>query len=106
MRALIVGPPAVGKSTLAKVLCEHYKLHHIRVEDVIKETMDNLVSTCKEAVDTSKETTWISWKVPLRNTLYPPMYEKNTQNHTKCGFEYCYRMHKRYKHLHGETISS
>ncbi|CAH1263996.1 AK7 [Branchiostoma lanceolatum] len=42
MRACIMGPPAVGKTTIAKKLCEHYKLHHIKIKDVIDEAVENL----------------------------------------------------------------
>ena len=44
MRALILGPPASGKTTVAKQLCEHYKLHHIKIKDVIDEAIEKLVS--------------------------------------------------------------
>lgn len=40
MRACILGPPASGKSTIAKQLCEHYKLHHIKIKDVIDEILE------------------------------------------------------------------
>lgn len=43
LRACILGPPASGKSTIVKQLCAHYKLHHIKIKDVIDEAMANLV---------------------------------------------------------------
>ena len=43
MRACILGPPASGKSTVVRQLCEHFKLHHIKIQDVIKEAIDELV---------------------------------------------------------------
>ena len=45
MRACIVGPPASGKTLVIKQLCEHYKLHHIKIQDVIDEAVEKLVST-------------------------------------------------------------
>ncbi|NWJ04859.1 KAD7 kinase, partial [Crypturellus undulatus] len=36
------GPPGVGKSSIAENLCRHYKLHHIKIKDVISETIANL----------------------------------------------------------------
>ena len=48
MRALILGPPASGKTTVAKQLCEHYKLHHIKIKDVIDEAIEKLVSGCRK----------------------------------------------------------
>jgi len=44
MRVVILGPPAVGKSTVAEHLCEYYKLHHIHVKNVIDEGVDRMVS--------------------------------------------------------------
>ena len=44
VRACVLGPPAVGKTTIVKQLCEHYKLHHIKIKDVIDESLERLVS--------------------------------------------------------------
>jgi len=46
LRACILGPPAVGKSTVTKQLCEFYKLHHIKLKDVIDEAIESLVRLC------------------------------------------------------------
>ena len=42
MRIFIAGPPASGKSTIGQQLSEHYKLHHIKIKDVIEEALDTL----------------------------------------------------------------
>ncbi|XP_069713165.1 adenylate kinase 7 isoform X2 [Phaenicophaeus curvirostris] len=42
VKICIHGPPGVGKSTIAEELCKHYKLHHIKINDVISETIANL----------------------------------------------------------------
>jgi len=42
MRTCVLGPPASGKSTVVRQLCEHFKLHHIKIQDVIKEAIDDL----------------------------------------------------------------
>jgi len=42
MRMCILGPPASGKSTIAELLCEKYKLHHINVKKVIDDTIERL----------------------------------------------------------------
>lgn len=44
LRICILGPPAVGKSTIAERICKHYKLHHVKLKETITETLDNLVS--------------------------------------------------------------
>ena len=43
MRACVLGPPASGKTTVIRQLCEHFKLHHIKIQDVINEAIDDLV---------------------------------------------------------------
>ncbi|NXN38306.1 KAD7 kinase, partial [Rhinoptilus africanus] len=50
LKVCIHGPPGVGKSTVAEELCKHYKLHHIKINDLISETIANL-----EKVVASKE---------------------------------------------------
>jgi len=42
MRICILGPPASGKSTIAKLLCEKFKLHHINVKQVVDDTIARL----------------------------------------------------------------
>ncbi|NWX24215.1 KAD7 kinase, partial [Aegotheles bennettii] len=42
LKVYIHGPPGVGKSTVAEEICKHYKLHHIKINDVISETIANL----------------------------------------------------------------
>uniref|UniRef100_A0A3B4ZD72 Adenylate kinase 7 n=1 Tax=Stegastes partitus TaxID=144197 RepID=A0A3B4ZD72_9TELE len=45
IRLCVLGPPAVGKSTVSKKICEHYKLHHITLKETISETISRLVSS-------------------------------------------------------------
>ncbi|NXT69283.1 KAD7 kinase, partial [Chaetops frenatus] len=42
LKVFIHGPPASGKSTIAKELCKHYKLHYVRINDVISEKIAEL----------------------------------------------------------------
>lgn len=44
IRVCILGAPAVGKSLIATQLCQHYKLHHIKIAEVIKQAIEKLVS--------------------------------------------------------------
>ncbi|NXY56532.1 KAD7 kinase, partial [Callaeas wilsoni] len=42
LKVCIHGPPGSGKSTIAEELCKHYKLHYIRINDVISEKIADL----------------------------------------------------------------
>merc|ERR1712168_1374012 len=42
LRAVILGPPASGKTTVTKQLCEFFKLHHILIKEVIDEELESL----------------------------------------------------------------
>uniref|UniRef100_A0A8C3SY11 Adenylate kinase 7 n=1 Tax=Chelydra serpentina TaxID=8475 RepID=A0A8C3SY11_CHESE len=56
VKICVLGPPAVGKSTIAEELCKHYKLHHIKIKDVISEAIENLekIIAPKETVETEE----------------------------------------------------
>jgi len=41
----MLGPPAVGKSTVAEQLSDYFKIHHIHIRQVIDEEVDRMVST-------------------------------------------------------------
>uniref|UniRef100_G3NXS8 Nucleoside-diphosphate kinase n=1 Tax=Gasterosteus aculeatus aculeatus TaxID=481459 RepID=G3NXS8_GASAC len=45
IRICLAGPPAVGKSTIAEKLCSHYKIHHIKIKEVIEENLTQLLIT-------------------------------------------------------------
>ncbi|XP_008070980.1 adenylate kinase 7, partial [Carlito syrichta] len=42
IKICILGPPAVGKSSIAEELSKYYKLHHIKLKDVISEAIAKL----------------------------------------------------------------
>ncbi|EHB04110.1 Putative adenylate kinase 7 [Heterocephalus glaber] len=42
IKICILGPPAVGKSSIAEELSKYYKLHHIKMKDVIAEAIAKL----------------------------------------------------------------
>ncbi|KAM6201573.1 adenylate kinase 7 [Rhynchocyon petersi] len=42
IRICILGPPAVGKSSIAAELCKYYKLHHIKLKELISEAVTKL----------------------------------------------------------------
>ncbi|XP_062863053.1 adenylate kinase 7 [Trichomycterus rosablanca] len=56
LRLCLLGPPAVGKSTIAEKICRHYKLHHVRLKETIVETLGNLESGVqKEEVENEED---------------------------------------------------
>ena len=50
IRICVLGPPASGKSLVASQLCQHYKLHHLKIADVIQQAIEKLVSTLSRSV--------------------------------------------------------
>uniref|UniRef100_A0A8C9X2P5 Adenylate kinase 7a n=1 Tax=Sander lucioperca TaxID=283035 RepID=A0A8C9X2P5_SANLU len=48
IRVCLVGPPAVGKTTVAEKLCSHYKIHHIKIKEVVEEKIAQLVGIVNE----------------------------------------------------------
>jgi len=42
MRIMVLGAPATGKTTLSKLLCDKYKLHHLHIKKVIDDTFARL----------------------------------------------------------------
>ncbi|XP_031136330.1 adenylate kinase 7 isoform X1 [Sander lucioperca] len=49
IRLCVLGPPAVGKSTVSKQICRYYKLHHITLKETISETIAQLEDNVKNA---------------------------------------------------------
>ncbi|KAL7388110.1 hypothetical protein ABVT39_007334 [Epinephelus coioides] len=49
IRICLVGPPAVGKSTVAERLCSHYQINHIKIKEIIEEKMAHLKEIVNEA---------------------------------------------------------
>ncbi|XP_056301575.1 adenylate kinase 7-like isoform X1 [Danio aesculapii] len=42
IKICLLGPPAVGKSTVAAELCRYYKLHHVAVDEAVSEKVRQL----------------------------------------------------------------
>ncbi|KAJ7345156.1 hypothetical protein JRQ81_001106 [Phrynocephalus forsythii] len=38
----VLGPPGVGKTSIVELLCKYYKVHHIKIKDVITKAIENL----------------------------------------------------------------
>ncbi|KAG7508389.1 hypothetical protein JOB18_011708 [Solea senegalensis] len=42
IKMCVVGPPSVGKTTVSEKLCRRYKIHHIKIKEVIEEKVAQL----------------------------------------------------------------
>ncbi|CAJ1078334.1 adenylate kinase 7a [Xyrichtys novacula] len=49
VRICLVGPPAVGKTTVAEKLCSYYQISHIKIEEVIKGKITQLEEVVNKA---------------------------------------------------------
>ncbi|CAH1107322.1 unnamed protein product [Psylliodes chrysocephalus] len=52
LKAIVLGPPASGKTSLAQRLCRHYGAHYVNVKTMIDETLQEL----SESIERAKET--------------------------------------------------
>ncbi|KAK2864252.1 hypothetical protein Q7C36_003406 [Tachysurus vachellii] len=55
IKICLLGPPAVGKSSVAAQLCKHYKLHYIGVKEAVEEKiklLEEMLQRCEENNDT------------------------------------------------------
>ncbi|KAJ3118573.1 Adenylate kinase 7 [Phlyctochytrium bullatum] len=55
LKLIIHGPPAVGKTLIAAKLAQHYEIHAVEVEAVVKDALERLQSRIHEAT-TSEDT--------------------------------------------------
>ncbi|KAL3873983.1 hypothetical protein ACJMK2_037057 [Sinanodonta woodiana] len=55
IRVCILGPPASGKTTIVSQLCNIFKLHHIKIKDVIDDKLDELQSLSTRADNEDEE---------------------------------------------------
>lgn len=45
VKIIVLGPPASGKSMIARYLARHYDIHYVHVKSLIEDTIRNLVSS-------------------------------------------------------------
>ncbi|XP_019630798.1 PREDICTED: adenylate kinase 7-like isoform X1 [Branchiostoma belcheri] len=92
MRGCIMGPPAVGKTTIAKKLCEHYKLHHIKVKDVIDEAVENLKRLSARADEGEEEED--DGKAQEAQELLDAIQESRENNNDRIEDQYIIRFYR------------
>ncbi|KGL77395.1 Adenylate kinase 7, partial [Tinamus guttatus] len=79
LKIYVHGPPGVGKSSIAENLCRHYKLHHIKIKDVISETIANLVYDIEEGEDDEDESENIEEARELLDEIKKSMEQNGNQ---------------------------
>ncbi|CAL1576024.1 unnamed protein product [Knipowitschia caucasica] len=55
LRICVMGPPAVGKSTVSKIICDLYKLHHVQLKPTITETIAQLTEAVQKDAQVESE---------------------------------------------------
>lgn len=55
IRVFIAGPPACGKTTVVDQLCAHFKLHHIKIKDVLDEAVSKMQTYIEEKAKAAEE---------------------------------------------------
>lgn len=55
IKICVLGPPASGKTTIARQLAEEYRLHHLQIKDVIEDTKNELEQLVKRSEQDQNE---------------------------------------------------
>ncbi|KAL5008400.1 hypothetical protein ScPMuIL_013981 [Solemya velum] len=90
LRVCVLGPPAVGKSTVISKLCEHYKLHHIKIKDVIDNAIEFHTITSRRA-DSAEEQEDDEGRAQESQELLDVINEGRDQNNGRVEDQYVIR---------------
>ncbi|CAK6969990.1 adenylate kinase 7 [Scomber scombrus] len=77
IRVCVLGPPAVGKSSMSKNICEHYKLHHITLKETVSDTISKLEDTLRNVDPDAENEESAAEAQELLNSMRESM-EQNT----------------------------
>ncbi|XP_013392761.1 adenylate kinase 7 [Lingula anatina] len=98
MRACVLGPPASGKTTIVKELCDSYKLHHIKIKDVIEEAMDALTKSAARANQEPEGEEEDDGKAQEDQELLDAINEGKEQNNGRIEDQYVIKFFKQKLH--------
>uniref|UniRef100_A0A8C5IMG3 Adenylate kinase 7 n=1 Tax=Junco hyemalis TaxID=40217 RepID=A0A8C5IMG3_JUNHY len=87
LKVYIHGPPGSGKSTIAKELCKHYKLHYVSTNDAISEKIADLVVVEEEEEEEGEN-------IEEAKDFLDAIKENMQQNKGKLGDEYILKIMK------------
>lgn len=74
IRIIVLGPPASGKTRVARYLVDHYEIHYIHVKSLIEDTIAELVSMISRG-KTNKITKWEREEKYTENIVFSRKYE-------------------------------
>ncbi|XP_075265204.1 adenylate kinase 7-like isoform X3 [Convolutriloba macropyga] len=97
IRVCLLGPPAVGKSFIAEKLCKFYKIHHIKMKDVIEEAIKNLERSAAR-VDAPEEEEEDDGKAQEDSELLEKINENKQENDGRIDDEYIIQFFKEKLH--------
>ncbi|KAK3748734.1 hypothetical protein QZH41_015670, partial [Actinostola sp. cb2023] len=96
LRACIVGPPASGKTLVIKQLCQHYKLHHIKIQNVIDDAIEKLQQSAARADQEGDDEDDI--KAQEDQELLEALIESKDQNNGRYEDQYIIRFYREKLH--------
>ncbi|KAK7150717.1 hypothetical protein R3I93_011850 [Phoxinus phoxinus] len=79
IKICLLGPPAVGKSSVAVKLCRYYKLHHINVNEAIDEKVKQLEELLESSEKTQQNEEVLTSAEEQLNTIKNNMLQNDGQ---------------------------